>query len=73
MKSMFHALKEKGPTIGTGYPGEPSADFFRTEYEMNYQLHCSAVPQVRAMQTKSLLLHFTLHTVHGRCRSGMVL
>jgi enoyl-CoA hydratase/carnithine racemase len=46
VKSMYHALKERGPTIGVGQRGEPSADFFRDEYEMNYLLACSPVPQV---------------------------
>ena len=46
MKSMYHAIKEKGPHIGIGHPGESSADFFRLEYEMNHLLHTSALPQV---------------------------
>lgn len=43
---MYHAIKEKGPTIGNGSRGEPSADFFREEYEMNYLLAHSPIPQV---------------------------
>lgn len=43
---MYHAIKEKGPTIGIGLRGEPSADFFRDEYEMNYLLANSPIPQV---------------------------
>jgi hypothetical protein len=50
VKSMYHAIKEKGPLIGVGHPGESSADFFRVEYEMNHMLHKSAVPQVRISQ-----------------------
>jgi enoyl-CoA hydratase len=46
VKSMYHAIKEKGPTIGNGSRGEPSADFFRDEYEMNYLLAHSPIPQV---------------------------
>jgi hypothetical protein len=46
VKSMYHAIKEKGPHIGIGHPGESSADFFRLEYEMNHLLHTSALPQV---------------------------
>lgn len=46
VKSMYHAIKEKGPTIGVGHRGEPSADFFRDEYEMNYLLAYSPIPQV---------------------------
>ena len=44
---MYHAIKEKGPTIGIGERGESSADFFREEYEMNYLLANSSIPQVR--------------------------
>lgn len=47
MKNMYHAVKEKGDNIGVGLPGEPSADFFRIEYEMNYMLANSPIPQVR--------------------------
>eukprot|EP00604_Paraphysomonas_vestita_P002807 CAMPEP_0174818868 /NCGR_PEP_ID=MMETSP1107-20130205/1786_1 /TAXON_ID=36770 /ORGANISM="Paraphysomonas vestita, Strain GFlagA" /LENGTH=326 /DNA_ID=CAMNT_0016031389 /DNA_START=207 /DNA_END=1187 /DNA_ORIENTATION=+ len=46
VKSMYHAIKEKGPTIGIGLRGEPSADFFRDEYEMNYLLANSPIPQI---------------------------
>lgn len=43
---MYHAIKEKGPAIGVGLRGEPSADFFREEYEMNYLLANSPIPQI---------------------------
>lgn len=43
---MYNAVKEKGPNIGVGLRGEPSADFFREEYEMNYLLANSQIPQV---------------------------
>ena len=46
MKSMYEAIKEKGPHIGIGHPGESSADFFRVEYQMNHMLQQSALPQV---------------------------
>jgi hypothetical protein len=52
---MYHAVKELGDTIGVGHPGEPSADFFRIEYEMNFMLANSPIPQV--------LLLFNMHLV----------
>jgi len=46
VKSMYNAIKEKGSGIGIGLRGEPSADFFREEYEMNFALANSTIPQV---------------------------
>ena len=86
MKSMYHAIKEKGPLIGVGHPGESSADFFRVEYEMNHMLHQSAVPQVsvsanlcaclciRRLNVFVCAMHTALvlmcGVINGRCPSG---
>ena len=57
VKSMYHAIKEKTPLIGIGHPGESSADFFRVEYEMNYMLDQSAIPQV-CQRLSDVLFHW---------------
>ena len=46
MKSIYEAVKVKTPTTGTGKVGDLSADFFREEYEMNFMLGTSVIPQI---------------------------
>ena len=77
MKNMYHAVKEKGPDIGIGKPGEPSADFFRVEYEMNFMLANSPIPQVpyfdrvhiclKQVSLAGILLGRHRHGWRGRC------
>lgn len=38
--------KDGNPDLGSGKPGSLHADFFRTEYTMNYLLHSSNKPQI---------------------------
>ena len=50
MKSLWYevqSMKKDGhPDLGSGKAGSLHADFFRTEYSMNYLLHSSIKPQI---------------------------
>lgn len=46
VKSVWTDIISGDSNIGTGKPGLLSSDFFRTEYQMNYLLGTSNIPQV---------------------------
>ena len=46
VKAVWEDCVKGGPDLGTGKPGRFSSDFFRAEYEMNYMLGISDLPQI---------------------------
>jgi len=46
VKSIYMYLKEHASAAGSGKQGTVDADFFRSEYEMNYLIGTSPIPQV---------------------------
>ena len=46
VKLIWEDCMKGGESIGKGVPGRISTDFFREEYEMNYMLGTSTIPQV---------------------------
>ena len=46
VKSIYLYLKENASAAGSGRQGTVDADFFRSEYEMNYLIGTSPIPQV---------------------------
>jgi enoyl-CoA hydratase/carnithine racemase len=46
VKSIYMYLKDASSSIGSGKPGTIEADFFRSEYEMNYLIGTSPIPQI---------------------------
>lgn len=46
VKSVYESCKTNRANIGWGAPGDISSDFFREEYQMNYLLGTSPLPQV---------------------------
>ena len=46
VKSIYLYLKENAGAAGSGKEGTVDADFFRSEYEMNYLIGTSPIPQV---------------------------
>lgn len=46
VKSLYDDVVAGGDTLGKGIAGRLSTDFFREEYEMNYMLGTSAIPQI---------------------------
>ena len=48
VKLIWEDCMKGGDLLGKGAPGRISSDFFREEYEMNYMLGTSTIPQVRS-------------------------
>jgi len=46
VKSLYEDVVAGGPTLGKGVSGRMSTDFFKEEYEMNYMLGTSPIPQI---------------------------